>query len=173
MPRLTFVSLSGVVVGALGMAACEQSPVTPAVAANPAALEARAPSAPPGFYEMTFLNSAREEVTSLPAGLRTSHVLIRFHVEDSNHEPAQSGSVLYEMCQYRSTGKGAPSAACADGTARWNRWVNIEVNPLGETWAGIDIVLNPCTIGFRATYRGSRTIAPGTVGPVDFSWTAP
>lgn len=171
MPRLKIVSLSGVVL-ALGLAACQQSPVAPTATANVAALEARAPSTPPGFYDMTFLNSAREEVTSLPVGRGTSHVLIRFHVEDSNHEPAQTGSVLYEMCQYNATGKGAPSAACADGTARWNRWVDIRVNSLGDTWAGIDIVLNPCTIGFRATYRGSKTIAPGTVGPVDFTWTA-
>jgi hypothetical protein len=171
MPRL--VRLSVVLLGALGLIACDQSPVTPAATVNPTSIDARAPSTPPGFYEMTFLNSAREEVTSLPAGLYTSHVLIRVHVEDSNHQPAQTGSVLYEMCQDKATGKGMPTAACAEGTARWTRWVNIRVSPSGDTWAGIDIVLNPCTIGFRATYGGSKTIAPGSVGPVDFSWTAP
>jgi hypothetical protein len=80
--------------------------------------------------------------------------------------------VLYEMCKYTRTGKAAPSSACANGTARWNRWVDIEVNSAGDTWAGLDIVLNPCTIGFRATYRRGTTVAPGTMGPVDFSWTA-
>ena len=172
MPRLQIISCGGIVLAALGLVACDQQAVAPTPTANAAALDARSPSAPSGFYEMTFLNSAHEEVTSLPVGHGVSHVLIRVHVEDINHEPAQTGSVLYEMCRYTSTGKAAPSSACADGTARWSRWVDVEVNSLGDTWAGLDVVLNPCTIGFRATYGRGRTIAPGTMGPVDFSWTA-
>ena len=159
--------------GAMSGAACSQlSPAAPTAGSTPAeaTLEARPASAPSGFYTMTFLHSG-QPVTTLPSGRGTSSVIVKVHVEDVNHQPAQSGSVLYEVCMYKATGKGAPSAACADGTARWNRWVDVGLNPNGDTFAGIDIVLNPCTMGWRATYRRSQTIAPATMGPVDFIWT--
>ena len=173
MRRLQITSFAGMVLGSLGLVACDQQPVAPTPTANTAGLDARSPSAPPGFYEMTFLNRAREEVTfPLPVGFGgVSAVLIRVHVENINHEPAQTGSVLYEICKYTGDGKAAPSSACADGTARWSRLVDIEVNSLGDTWAGFDVVLTPCIMGLRATYRRSRTIASGTMGPFDLSWT--
>ena len=160
-------------VGAMSGAACSQvSPAAPTAGGTPAeaTLEGRAPSAPSGFYTMSFLHSG-QPVTTLPAGPTGSNVLVKVHVEDVNHQPAQSGSVLFEVCKYKSTGKGAPSAACADGTARWSRLVDVGLNSNGDTFSGVDFVLNPCTMGWRATYRRSQTIAPATMGPVDFIWT--
>lgn len=172
MRRLQIIGFAGIVLGALGLVACDQQAVTPTPIANAPGLDARSPSVTPGFYEMTVLNRAREEVTfPLPVGFGVSAVLIRVHVEDINHEPAQTGSVLYEICKFTGDGKAAPSSACANGTARWSRLVDVEVNSFGDTWAGFDVVLTPCTMGLRATYRRSRTIASGTMGPVDLSWT--
>jgi hypothetical protein len=120
---------------------------------------------------MTFLHNG-QEVTTLPAGpYEVSHILVKVHVEDLNHQPAQSGSVLYELCTYKATGKAAPISACADGTARWKRHVNVTVNSTGDTWAGVDSVRVACIMGWRATYSGNLTIAPGTMGPVNFVWT--
>ena len=166
------LGLSVIAAGTLGLSACDQASVTPTIAGAPAALDARSPSAPTGFYTLTFLHYG-QAVTTLPAGpYNVSHVLIKVHVEDINHQPAQSGSVLYEICKYRGTDKSAPSAACADGTGRWTREVNVEVNSKGDTYAGRDSVRVPCVQGWRATYSGSQTIAPGKMGPVDFVWTA-
>ena len=171
-PRRTII-LSAIAFGIFGFSACEQAAVAPSTTASSAALDARSPSAPAGFYTMTFLHYG-QAVTSLLAGpYADSHIIVRVHVEDINHQPAQSGSVLYEVCRYKSTGKGAPIAACADGTARWNRDVNVTVNPAnGNTYAGRDIVSVPCVLGWRATYSGNQAIAPGKMGPVDFVWTA-
>jgi hypothetical protein len=173
MSRWRSLSLSPIAVATLGICACDQASVAPATTpAAPTALEARGSSAPTGFYTMTFLHYG-QEVTTLPAGpYSVSHILVKVHVEDINHQPVQSGSVLYEVCTYKGTGKSAPSAACADGTARWAREVNVEVNPKGDTYAGRDAVRVPCVMGWRATYSGSQTTAPGKMGPVDFIWTA-
>ena len=134
------------------------------------------PSIPAGFYQMTFLNRAREEIPSLPVG-SGSALLVRVHVEDSAHQPAQDGSVLYEVCRYRGVspttgtrGGAAPSARCADRSARWERWVSAEFLLSGDTYAGVDVVRVPCVMGWRATYSGSRTIAPVMMGPADITW---
>jgi hypothetical protein len=173
------ICFSAIAVGILGLSACDQAPAGPTTiaskaTASPAAVDARFSSAPAGFYTLTFLHYG-QEVTTLPAGpYEVSHVLVKAHVEDLNHQPAQSGSVLFEVCRYRATGKSAPSSACADGTARWKRLiVSGEVNPAtGDAIVGRDVVSVPCIMGWRATYRGSQTIAPGTMGPVDFTWYA-
>lgn len=190
LPRFQNCCLSGLLLGMLGAAGCGQGPIAPTDPVTPvavaptapgttAATPAGKPSLPAGFYQMTFLNSAREEITTLPVG-QGSQLLVRVHVEDSAHQPAQDGEVLYEVCRYRGVspttgtrGGAAPSARCADGSARWERWNSVEVNPLtGDTFAGLDVVLVPCVMGWRATYRGSRTIAPATMGPADITWVA-
>ena len=169
-PRRTF-SLSVLGLAVLGLSACNQSSVAPTSTASPAAVDARPSSAPAGSYTMTFLHNG-QPTTTLPAG-PGSNMLVKVHVEDSTHTAAQSGSVLYEICTYKSTGKAAPSAACADGTARWKRNVNVTVNPNGDTFAGVDRVNVACVMGWRATYSGSATIAPRTLTPADFVWYIP
>ena len=170
-PRRT-LSLSVLGLAVLGLSACNQSSVAPTSTASPAAVDARPSAAPAGFYTMKFLHNG-QEVTTLPAGSGVSNMIVKVHVEDSDHQPAQSGSVLYEVCTYKSTGKAAPSAACAEGTARWRRHVNVTVNRNGDTFAGVDIVTVACVMGWRATYSGSATIAPRTLTPADFVWYIP
>jgi hypothetical protein len=187
MPRFQNCCLSGFLLGILGAAGCEHGPIAPTAPvtiAAPTALGTTAaspagkPAIPAGFYQMTFLNGARQEVTSLPVGHGVSQLLVRVHVEDGAHQPAQDGSVLYEVCRYvgvspttGTRGGAAPSARCADGSARWERWVSVDlILRTGDTWAGVDVVLVPCVMGWRATYRGSRTIAPATMGPADITW---
>lgn len=157
-----------VVLGGLGLCACE-SAVAPTPLATATNIESGAALPPAGFYTMTFLHDG-VAVTTLPAGpYAVSHVLIKVHVEDSNHQPAQSGSVLFERCRYPS-GDPAPSSACANKTARWTRWIDAGLTPNGDAIVGYDSAQNPCTLGLRATYRRSKTIAPATLGPVDFTW---
>jgi hypothetical protein len=68
-------------------------------------------------------------------------------------------------------GGAAPSARCAHGSARWEREIDIGLNPkTGEAFAGIDLVNVPCVMGWRVTYKGSRTIAPAVMGPADMTW---
>src|SRR5215210_126309 len=71
----------------------------------------------------------KEEVATLPVGVG-SHLLVKVHVEDSNHLPATDGSALYEVCRWKGVslttgtrGGAAPSARCADGSARWERLI--------------------------------------------------
>lgn len=126
---------------------------------------------------MTFLDGRREVVTSLPVGA-DSQLLVRVHVEDSNHAIATDGSVLFEVCRWKSVssttgtrGGAAPSARCADGSARWERFIDVELYPkTGDAFAGIDFVNVACVMGWRATYKGSRTIAPAVMEPADMTW---
>ena len=82
-------------------------------------------------------------------------------------------SVQVEGCipDNRTRGGAAPSARCTDGSARWEREIDIGLNPkTGEAFAGIDFVNVPCVMGWRVTYKGSRTIAPALMGPADMTW---
>ena len=179
MSRLRLVGTHVLVVGIVGLTACDRKPLQPTPVVETASVDARSPSAPAGFYTFAFLNSAGEEVTSLPYGpYPVSSVRVMVHVEDANHQPALTGTVLFEVCLYKTTGKAAPSSACAAGTARWDRWTRVDVYPIttspyvGSAWAGIDVVLKPCVMGWRATYSGNQTIAGAKLGPADITWTA-
>lgn len=180
MSRFQSFYVPGLLLATLSAAGCAQSPTAPTNSATTAtAAEAKpgsSPSLPVGFYQMTFLHNG-QEVTTLPVG-PGSNILVRVHVEDSAHLNAGDGSVLFEICRWKgvspTTGTrngAAPSARCADGSARWVRHTDVAINPAtGNAFAGIDRVNVACVMGWRATYRGSQTIAPGVMGPVDFTW---
>ena len=186
MSRLQNCCLSGLLLATLIAAGCSQSPMAPTTDASTAAGTTAAKpesgsSLPVGFYQMTFLNRSRQEVTTLPVGAGSA-VIVMVHVEDSNHLPARDGSVLFEVCRWKgispttgTRGGAAPSARCADGSARWERWTDVPMyfkdgEPTGDAWAGLDFVNVPCVMGWRATYKGSRTIAPAALGPADMTW---
>jgi hypothetical protein len=183
MTRFHNYCLSGLLLGTVGAAGCGQGPTTPspqfttAPAGSVRTAAKPGSSLTPGFYQMLFLNGARQEVATLPIG-SGSTLLVKVHVEDSAHLNAADGSVLFEICRWKgvspTTGTrsgAAPSARCADGSARWVRHIDIPVNPqTGDAWAGIDFVNVACVMGWRATYRNSRTIAPGVMGPADIIW---
>ena len=181
MSRFQNCCLSGLLLATLIAAGCAQSPTAPTnpatTGASTGATAARSgPSLTPGFYQMVFVHNG-VEVTTLPVG-PGSNMLVKVHVEDSTHEVATDGSVLFEICRWKgespTTGTrqgAAPSARCADGSARWVRHTDIGINPkTGNAWAGIDFVNVVCVMGWRATYKGRQTIAPGVMGPVDFTW---
>jgi hypothetical protein len=182
MSRFQSYCLSGLLVATLIAAGCAQGPTAPTATTGAStasgATGARPPgsSLTPGFYQMLFLHSG-VEVTTLPVG-PGSNMLVKVHVENSAHEFAPDGSVLFEICRWNgvspTTGTrhgAAPSARCADGSARWVKHTDISINPrTGDAWAGIDFVNVACVMGWRATYKGSQTIAPGVMGPVDFTW---
>lgn len=177
MPRLGLACASGVVAALMVMAGCSQTPAAPSGATDGGSVAARPPGTGPvqppegRLYEVTFLQTPGDiPVTSLPVS--DPSMRIRVHVEDASGQPAESGFVLYEMCMTGGrNGTARPSADCANGLARWTRWIDAEIIPGGNTYAGIDIVHNPCTIGFRMTFHGSKTIASKQLGPFDFSWT--
>ena len=172
--------LSGLLLATVIAVGCAQSPTAPTTGASNApetnAAKPGSPSLTPGFYQMLFLHNG-VEVTTLPAG-PGSNILVRVHVEDSNHVNAGDGSVLFEICRWKgvspTTGTrqgAAPSARCADGSARWVKHTEVSVNPVnGNAVTGIDFVSVACVMGWRATYRNSRTIASSVLGPVDFTW---
>ena len=181
MPRFQNSCLPGLLLATMFAAGCAQSPSAPTTVASTApdtAAAKPASSLAVGFYQMTFLNSARQVVTTLPLWPANSGLLVKVHVEDSLHALAQDGSVLFEVCRWRGVspttgtrGGAAPSARCADGSARWERWTDVGINPkTGDAYAGIDIVRVACVMGWRATYKGSRTIAPAVMGPADITW---
>ena len=178
MSRSPSYCLSGLLLATLIAAGCAQSPTAPTATTGastaPGATAARPPgsSLTPGFYQMLFLHNG-VEVTTLPVG-PGSNMLVKVHVEDSAHEFATDGSVLFEICRWKgespTTGTlhgAAPSARCADGSARWVRHTDIGIGPKsgGNAWAGIDSVKVACIMGWRATYKGSQTIAPAVLAP--------
>jgi len=182
MSRFQICCFPGLLLATLIAAGCSQSPTTPTTDASTAAGTTAAKpesgsSLPVGFYQMTFLNRSRQEVTTLPVGAGSA-VFVMVHVEDSNHLPATDGSVLFEVCRWKGVspttgtrGGAAPSARCADGLARWDRWTDVAMYlETGDAWAGLDFVNVPCVMGWRATYKGSRTIAPANLAPADMTW---
>ena len=180
MPRFRNSCLPGLLLAAVFAAGCAQSSTAPTTNASTASGTTAAkpgPSLTVGFYQITFLNSTRQAVTTLPIGAG-SQLLVKVHVEDSLHRPAGDGSALFEVCRWRGVspttgtrGGAAPSARCADGSARWERHTDITINPLnGDAYAGIDFVNVACVMGWRVTYKGSRTIASAVMGPADMTW---
>ena len=180
MSRFQNYCLPGLLLATVIGAGCAQSPTAPSIDASSAAATTAAKpgtSLPAGIYQMTFLNRFGQEVTTLPVGGADSHLLVKVHVEVSSGVPATDGSALYEVCRWRGVspttgtrGGAAPSARCADGSARWERWIDIGLNRNGDAFAGIDFVNVPCVMGWRVTYRGSRTIASAVMGPADMTW---
>ena len=189
MSRFQKYCLPAMLLAAVIAVGCAESPTAPTnsemtgASTAPGATAARSgPSLTEGFYQMVFLDRFGAEVTTLPLGYPGSNLRVRVHVEDSNHLPARDGSVLFEVCRWKgispttgTRGGAAPSARCADGSARWERWTDVPMylrdgEPTGDAWAGLDFVNVPCVMGWRATYKGSRTIAPANLGPADMTW---
>ena len=179
MSRFQNCCLPGLVLATVIAAACAQSPTSPTNSTTTGASDAKPSSSlPQGFYSMVFLHNG-QEVTTLPYG-PGSNILVKVHVEDSNHLPATDGGVLFETCRWKGVspttgtrGGAAPSARCDDGSglARWERWIYLDqLTSNGDAFAGIDFVNVPCVMGWRATYKNSRTLAPAVMGPVDFTW---
>jgi hypothetical protein len=170
--------------GVIAFLGCSSElPTTPAVARPPIAEGAQSAKAVAGSYQLSFLDSNLQPVSSLPAcTISPCHELILgAHVEDANGDPAQAGFVTFQYCSYKgfppndiSRADEAPSSACADGSATWANLRSLSVDASGNAYLDFGIVMIPRTIGFRFRYTGSKTgIANGDSAPADFTWTAP
>jgi hypothetical protein len=124
MSRFQNCWLPGSLLATLIAAGCAESPTVPTTDAvsTAAGTTAARPGSPlpVGFYQMTFLNGSRQEVTTLPVGAG-SHLLVQVHVEDSNHLPAKDGSALFEVCRWKGV---SPTTGTRGGAKRpVRRWL--------------------------------------------------
>jgi len=128
---------------------------------------AYASGAPPpqkevGVYDLFFIvNIANELVLSA-------------HVTDSLGNPATDGVVVFEYCSYPGRSNDitqpdeAPSSACADGSAMWNRLARVPLTTNGDASLFFGVVQVVPVIGFRYTYSHGREVADWVIDPVDW-----
>lgn len=162
-------------VGTVALLACSHESATSPDA--PATASARL-STVPGSYDLTFVNSARQEISTLVVG--TAELILKAHVSDGLlHNPAQQGTVTFEYCGYKGPAGDitrpdeAPSADCASGVATWKRLGSVGVNASGDAYFDFGVVQIPRTVGFRFKYSSQGSDVPsGTSVPRDFTWTA-
>jgi hypothetical protein len=167
------------IVGAISMTACSESPVSPVNARDiEAGTVAARQTAVAGLYQLSFLDHSLQPVTSLPVG--GPELILKAHVTDLFGIPATSGTVEFQYCSL----KGLPpndidradetsSADCATSAASWSRLMTLSVDANGNALMNFGFVRIPRTIGFRFKYSGKRSgIAGGVSLPQDFTWTA-
>jgi hypothetical protein len=137
-----------------------------------------AAQAVPGIYELSFVDTSLQPVTTLVVG--TQELELAAHVTNGSGAPAQGGAVRFQYCSYKglppydiTRADEAPLAACESGEAIWKNLVTVPVNASGYAYMDFGIVQIPRTVGFRFIYvsQGSG-IANGTSLPEDFTWVA-
>ena len=183
MQRQHSASLLIALVGSVTLVACSsESALAPAVSVKSPVGEAEYAKAVAGSYQLSFLNTSLQPVSTLTVCTISSceELILGAHVEDANGAPAQGGSVTFEYCSYKglppndiSRADEAPSSACADGSAKWANLLTVSVNASGNAYMDFGFVRIPRTIGFRFRYTGQRSgIANGVSAPGDFTWVA-
>ncbi len=140
----------------------------------------------PGLYDLSFRvyrNGVLEPVSRYPAQSREPLVLFA-HVEDTNGNPAQSGTVSFEYC-----GNYEPKETCDAGLASWTRLGRMSIGSCycrscgglpgydpGPGNACLFVFGNgrdPGDDGFRYKYTGKRNgVDSGMSGAANFTWTA-
>lgn len=142
-------------------------------------------SAIPGVYDLSFRkyrNGVLEPVSSLPLG--GGPLVLFAHVEDTNGNPAQNGTVTFEYC-----GDYEPKENCVAGLARWSRLNRVSIGSCscpscgglpnydpGPGNACLFVFTTGGSIpgdeGFRFKYAGKRGgVDSGTSGAANFTWT--
>jgi hypothetical protein len=171
--------------GVVTFVACgNHSPLTPSKAADriggqtvaSTSIDAAQPIT--GSYQLAFLNTSLQPVSSLP--VMTAELILRAHVADSSGLPAQRGVVTFQYCSYKglppndiTRADEAPSSACADGSATWKNLVSVQVDQSGNAYMDFGVVQIPRTVGFRFRYSSQGSgIANGVSDPADFTWVA-
>ena len=139
----------------------------------------------PGVYDLSFRsyrNGVMEPVTSLPA--RGGPLVLFAHVEDTEGNPVQDGTVTFEYC-----GNYEPKENCDVGLARWNRLNRMSIGscycrscgglpgfdpgPGNACLFVIDTGGFPAENGFRFKYAGKKGgVDSGMSGAANFIWTA-
>ena len=136
----------------------------------------------PGKYELFFLNTSLEPVSSLPVCTSSAceELILNAHItEESTGVPAQGGLVVFQYCSYKglppndiTRADEAPLEACdIDGTAKWANLTTLKVNQSGDAFLDFGVVQIPRTVGFRFQYKGQGGIANGVSDPKNFVWT--
>lgn len=140
----------------------------------------------PGVYDLSFRvyrNGVLEAVSSLP--VLSEEMILVAHVEDTNGNPAQGGTVNFEYCSYKGRPPNdidradeAPKEACDAGIATWDRLGRVSIGTCpglpGSGCLVFGIVQNPRDVGFRFKYSGRRGgVDSGMSGAANFSWTSP
>jgi len=133
-----------------------------------------------GFYVISFSTTGPVPITTdnqLPVG---EELVLTAHVQDSLHNPAQSGSVSFQDCSLK--GIPAPSHACVSGRGSWTHIITLPVDQNGEARVNFGFVSTPRTIGFRFRYIGqgsgiangesnpTNPLDPGVNDPGDVTW---
>jgi hypothetical protein len=139
-------------------------------------------------YDLSFtilVSGGYQEVTSLP--VRSSELILKAYVADSQGNPASKGSVTFEYCSFKGGPRNdieradeAPKEACEQGSARWARLSSMSVTAgrcpyLGTGYACLNfgVVQIPRQIGFRIRYEPQGSGIPaGMSVPENFTWTA-
>ena len=138
----------------------------------------------PGLYDLSFRewrSGVLEPVSSLP--VLGGPVVLFAHVEDTNGNPAEGGTVTFEYC-----GNYEPKETCDAGLARWNRLGRISIGSCyckscgglpgydpgpGNACLFVTGTGNiPGDDGFRFKYAGRRGgVDSGMSGAANFTWT--
>jgi len=180
MKRLRPLGLAVVLACAVAFAACSsEPPAAPATLSNPVSHNALIARGVPGTYQLMFLNTALQPVTSLIAG-SGQELVLGAHVQDAAGSPAAGGSVTFEYCSFKglppndiNRADEAPTSACLTGAGTWARLLGITVNASGNAYMNFGFVLIPRTVGFRFRYSSQRSfIGSGVSSPHDFTWVA-
>ena len=143
----------------------------------------------PGIYELSFIASqggVLVPVVSLP--VLSQELILMAHVEDTNGNPAQAGTVTFEYCSYKggppndiNRADEAPKEACDAGIATWDRLARRNIagscpSSLGPGNACLNfgIVRIPRDVGFRFKFAGPRRggVDSGMSDELNFTWTA-
>jgi hypothetical protein len=123
---------------------------------------ARPPQKEVGIYDLFFIVNFANEL------------VLRAHVSDSLGNPATDGVVLFEYCSYPGRSNDitqpdeAPSSACADGSAKWNRLARVPVTMKGDASLFFGVVQVVPVIGFRYAYSNGSEVADWVIDPVDW-----
>ena len=164
---------------ALMVWACSDRPSTgPSAGHGQASASVALGASVPGTYQLMFLNSALQPVTSLVAG--QAELVLGAHVQDGSGAPATRGSVTFEYCSLKglppndpTRADEAPVSACLTGQGSWRRLLGVTVNASGNAHMNFGLVKIPRTIGFRFRYASQGGfIQSGVSAPADFTWVA-
>ncbi len=161
------------VLGAVSVAGCGQTPLSPAAPA--AALSSGAASDQLGAlsatYELGFLMEAPGGLQPIESTLNVGRYLVlKATVRDGAGLLATKGSVTFEYCSAK--GAPAPKASCESGSGSWKHHMSMKLDPSGfPPLSGWGACSTARSIGFRFRYASQGSpVASGTSAARDATW---
>ena len=180
MIRLTHTPLALASVLVFAVTACSgESAIAPTLPVlDTTVSQARASLPIVDSYTLTFHDHNMVQVSSLVV---RNEVILGAHVRDALGNPPAGGTVTFQYCSLKklppndiTRADEAPSSACADGSARWDNLLSLNVDASGNAYMNFGFVQIPRTIGFRFKYSAQRGggFISGLSAPQDFTWVA-